>query len=372
MNRYSTADAAIRAAEAILTRAESEGRDLTPAEDAAWDDALAQSRKLRLAEETRAAHSATIGSNDREQREALRALVRGEIESATFELRALSTSVNSVPVTFADFIVEAMTTVNPVFAVASNAGAVITTSSGEGLRIPKVTADPASAWIAEAGTASVTDPTISSTVMNAYKLTVLARVSDELLADNAIAGGLESLLGRAAGRSIGLAAGSAFTLGTGTVQPTGFMTAISASSTASGTPFFAADDLVTALYTLPVEYRADAVWMTSNSGLQKLAKLRDANGNPLWFPSTVAGQPSTLLGRPVYENPVMASVGSATMPIAVYSPSSFYIRQVGGLEVSRSNDVYFTSGEVAFKYSWRIDSAMPISTAGVRLVCGNS
>lgn len=46
--------------------------------------------------------------------------------------------------------------------------------------------------------------------------------------------------------------------------------------------------------------------------------------------------------------------------------------QVRGLEVARSSDIYLTTGVPSFRYTWRVDSNMPITTAGVTLVNGAS
>lgn len=357
------------AARAIVDRAKAEKRELTMVENALFENHLKAIDALDASKPS----LNTSGATTREQGEVLRALARGDIQTASFEVRALVSGTATVPETFADFVAEQLGSTSPVFAAAQAAGAVITTTSGETLRIPTLTVDQSSALVPEAGTASVSDPTITSVQLGAFKLVTMQRVSDELLRDQALgSGGLEALLGRAAGRSLGLQAGSYFTLGTGTVEPTGFLSAISASSTASGTPFWDLDDVVGLFYGLAPAYRADAIFMASPSAMLKLARSKSADGVYLWQPSLVAGQPASFMGRPIYENVHMATVGSASTSLAVYSASSFLIRQAGSIEVARSSDVWFTSGEVAFKYSWRVDSAMPIAAAGVKLVCGAS
>ena len=57
--------------------------------------------------------------------------------------------------------------------------------------------------------------------------------------------------------------------------------------------------------------------------LATVRKLKDGQGNYLWQPSYQAGQPETLLGRPVVEMLDMADVASGAFPI-IYGDFSGY------------------------------------------------
>lgn len=59
------------------------------------------------------------------------------------------------------------------------------------------------------------------------------------------------------------------------------------------------DGLVDFLYGLGAPYRQNASWLMSSLTAATIAKLKDANGQPVWREGLIVGQPATLLGRPV-------------------------------------------------------------------------
>jgi HK97 family phage major capsid protein len=59
------------------------------------------------------------------------------------------------------------------------------------------------------------------------------------------------------------------------------------------------DALVDFIYGLDAPYRQNATWLMSSLTASMIAKLKDADGQPLWRQSMIVGQPDTLLGRPV-------------------------------------------------------------------------
>ncbi|WP_407816962.1 phage major capsid protein, partial [Staphylococcus aureus] len=64
-----------------------------------------------------------------------------------------------------------------------------------------------------------------------------------------------------------------------------------------------ADQLIGLMYSLPAAYRNNGSWLMNGTTLGKVRTIKDGQGNYLWQPSYQAGQPSTLLGRPVIEDP---------------------------------------------------------------------
>ena len=72
-------------------------------------------------------------------------------------------------------------------------------------------------------------------------------------------------------------------------------------------------DLITALKTA---YRSNARFVMNRSTVGKVRKFRDADGRAFWQQSTVAGQPSTLLGYPVVEAEDMPDVAANAFPVA--------------------------------------------------------
>ena len=56
---------------------------------------------------------------------------------------------------------------------------------GRGLQIPVITGDPSAAWVAETGAKAVSNPSLSTKLMQAYKLAVIVPFSDEFRRDAA-------------------------------------------------------------------------------------------------------------------------------------------------------------------------------------------
>lgn len=64
-------------------------------------------------------------------------------------------------------------------------------------------------------------------------------------------------------------------------------------------------------------YGARAVWLMNRATGTKVRKFKDSEGQYLWQPSLVAGQPPLLLGMPVRYDENMQDVGAGNFPIAL-------------------------------------------------------
>jgi HK97 family phage major capsid protein len=111
--------------------------------------------------------------------------------------------------------------------------------------------------------------------------------------------------------------------------------------------------------------------MMSRSTLGAVRKLKDNQGAYLYQPADTVGTPNTLLGYRIVENPYVASIGSAAKSVLFGDMSSFHVRMVGGIEVARSDEAYFTSDQVAFRARIRVDGALG-QTAAVKHFLGGT
>jgi HK97 family phage major capsid protein len=321
-----------------------------------------------LAERALKVENAVKADNDGD---VLRAIATGEKRRAQFEIRALASASATVPVTFADFVVVALTEGNPVYDGATK----LRTTTGEQITLPRVTANQSAAFVTEGSTISPSDPTISSITLYANKIASLTLLSAELVRD----AGFDILgtVGRQAGAQIAFVAGSAMTLGTGTVQPQGFVSAATGLSTATkaGTvsaTFFDALDLATVLYALNPSYRnTNTVWHAATTAVSKLRKLQDLNGQFVFQPALAAGQPDTLLGYRLKENVHMAAVASATKSVAIIHEPSYYVRELP-IEVASSSDYLFNTNQIALRTLYGVDGNIPDLNAVKVLVSANT
>ncbi len=70
------------------------------------------------------------------------------------------------------------------------------------------------------------------------------------------------------------------------------------------------------LYGLGAPYRQNATWHMSSLTAAMIAKIKDADGRPIWRESLIVGQPSTLLGRPVEIGQGMPAPSAGNLAIA--------------------------------------------------------
>lgn len=161
---------------------------------------------------------------------------------------------------------------------------------------------------------------------NTGEIYVNPSATQQMLDDSEI--NLESWLLGEIDNEIALQEGKAFLTGDGVNKPTGLLTYIEGNANASKHPYGAikvvksgnaneitADALIDLVYALPAAYASNAGFVMNRNTLATLRKLKDGQGNYLWQPSLVAGQPSTLLGYKVTELVDMPDVAANTTPV---------------------------------------------------------
>ena len=286
-------------------------------------------------------------------------------------LRALQSAGGSaVETSFADFVTVYERTYTPMLNPA--VVTVINRTDGSPLVLPRVTADPnhGGTITAEAGGINELDMTASSVQLNPYKYGITNLWSAELGQDNTI--GLEDLIGRTTGRELAIDIGTALTTGDGSAKPQGFAAAgiTAGTTTAAGTAnntFVGPDDLVDAFYALAAPYRQVATWQASSTGMAKIRKLKTSTGEYLWEASLVPGAPETVLGRPLYENPALAAVASASRSIFVGDFSRYFVARVVPIRVESSIHYKFSTDQIALRTIERVDGDL-VDTAAIQTI----
>jgi HK97 family phage major capsid protein len=245
---------------------------------------------------------------------------------------------------------------------------VFSTSSGENLVVPRATAYGTAKWTAEGGAISASDPTVSSVTLGAYKIGVLVQISHELLADE----GFDAVgfIASQAGMLIGIAVDTAYVAGTGTTQPTGFngaatvaVQAATGTGSLTGLPtsgsITGSDVLVELYHSVIPQYRPRASWVMHDQTVKVVRKLKDTTGQYIWQPALVAGQPDTLLGRPVYPDPHMPQITAVSSPVIAFGDfKGYFIRDVTPLRFERSDEYAFGTDLVSFRALYRTDGQL--------------
>ena len=363
-------------AKAIIDVATAEKRDLSAEEEQTYsrlNDELNErastiaklredeSRELRMdaatreiADQVRPVASAPVN----EDVAMIRALIKGESRSANFERRDIlkSSTGSPVPTSFYNQVIMKARLVAPVLATST----VLNTAGGENLQIPRLSTYSVGTVNAEAAVLGESDPAFSAFItLGAFKYGFLTQVSQELLEDSGV--DMLSFLADQVGNALGFAVGSALTVGTGTVEPTGIVAASSVGGTSGTATGFTADNLIDLLYSLDGGARnlPGVGWMMTGQSIGRVRKLKDTAGNYVFQPGLSLDSPDMLLGKPIYENPSMAEATTGTKSVIVGHLPSYYVRSVGGIKLDRSDDFAFSSGLATFRATFRVDGNLP-------------
>jgi HK97 family phage major capsid protein len=372
-------------AKELLDIAAAESRDLTAEEREKYDrinsdlDQRAQLIKDVQAAEAREAEIAAsmAGREDVarpvEARQAntdadvLREIIAGERRgySFGFESRDVlkSTSNAPVPISFSDAVIDQARLVGPM--MDPSVVTVLTTASGEDLVLPSLSAWSTANKEGEADAIDEEDPAFGKTTLRAHKYAFLVQVSSEFLADSNI--DVIGFLGQQAGNAIGYAVNNALTLGTGTVQPQGIVPASTLGKTGGtatatrGTGEFNADELIDLVYSLDGAARRLPGFgiMANGASIGAMRKLKTSQGDYVFVPTLQPGQPDSILGYPLIENPHLASQGSGAKSVLAGHLPSYYTRMVGGIDVARSDDFAFSNDLVTLRFKVRVDGNLP-------------
>jgi HK97 family phage major capsid protein len=362
----------LHSARSFVERAESEKREMSVEERTAWDaiNAEMDKRQAHIAEvraddartadiEASVAFAPEVRVSVPERRESdadiVRKLVAGDIRSYNFERRDLNTVDDSavVPQSFYDIIQESLVTVGPMLD-----GGIVTllnTASGEDIKVPVEATRPAATAIAEGTSITELDPTFSNITLKAQKVAVLTKISRELMQDSGI--DIMGYLGRTLGTSVGIRVNNLLTVGTGTTVPNGIVTA-SGSGITGGTALsgaFTADNLIDLAHSVDGAYvRLGGAFMMRRASIGAVRKLKDTAGNYLFTPAATVGSPDTLMGFPIVENPDVPAIALGAKSVLFGYHGSYHVRQVGGVEVARSDDAYFASDEIGVRLTIRV------------------
>ena len=97
--------------------------------------------------------------------------------------------------------------------------------------------------------------------------------------------------------------------------------------------------------------------MANTSTVGFIRRLKDDNGAYIYDP-IVSGE-DRLLGFPIFENPAMASIGTAggTKPV-VFGHLPSYKIVTTGLEVATSADAFFENDVTAYRFTYRFDGKL--------------
>jgi len=373
-------------AKALLDSAAAEKRDLSAEENVVYgrimEDldqraATIDTIKASVERETRAAEAmegfeaqAKTETRGTDESEMIRSLALGDVRSLSFEKRDIlkSSTGAPVPTSFYNQVIDLARYVGPMLETSTT----INTAGGENLQIPSLATRSTGTVTQEGNVIGESDMTFNSFItLSAYKYSFLTQISREMVSDAGV--DILGFLAGQVGNSLGFAVNTALTTGTGTVQPTGIVTAAGSGIT-GGTGVagvFTADNLIDLVYSVDVMGRTmpGTGFQMNGQSIGKVRKLKDNVGNYIFQPSLTAEARDLLLGYPIYENPAMANAAVNAKSVIFGHLPSYYVRSVGGIRLDRSDDYAFQNDLITFRATFRVDGNLP-QTSHVKYFAG--
>jgi HK97 family phage major capsid protein len=289
---------------------------------------------------------------------------------------AMSTTTNSeggftVAVEYARSLEAAMRAYSGMMEAAT----IINTASGAAMNFP--TADATAevgAIVAQNGPATLLETTFGNTALEVFKYTSRSiALPWELIQDSFldIEAYIQGLLAARLGRIIN----THTTVGTGTGQPRGLVTAstVGKTGTTGQTLTVTYDDLVDLEHSVNRAYRASRScgYMMADTSLRVVRKIKDTQGRPIFVPGyetgVPGGAPDTLMGRPITINDDVPAMAANARSIVFGDLSKYVIRRVMDLTLFRMTDSAYTlNGQVGFVAFQRIGGNLVDAGAAIR------
>lgn len=364
--------------QSLLDTAKTEMRGLTSEESESFSKMEAEVRSMEEVSEERSLEQAVseeINTEERilEQKEN-KTMENVEYRTAYFkalagkemtgeEKRVLDTGTssqkggNTVPEEFAKEMMNRLLNLNPFRSLCD----VRSTGSTHNITIDG--GRPTAAIVAESGSFSDDTGLVYERIsLDAYKLGVLHKVTDELLQDTMF--NLEADIMDKVSQAIAAKEEELILVGTGSSQPQGLAVVTSvggisvSTTTLAGTAAVTADELVDIMYDLKPQYRKNAVWVMSNSTMRDIAKLKDGNNQYLLTPGLTNKREHTLLGHKVIVSDSAIDMAASARSIIFGDLKYYVIADRGNMEIRRLNELYAANGQVAFRFHKRFDAKL--------------
>ncbi|MEO9335965.1 phage major capsid protein [Mesorhizobium sp. SB112] len=199
---------------------------------------------------------------------------------------------------------------SPVRAIAD-----VRSTGSHTIMLPKRLSVTNAKWKGEAVASEASEPTFDQLEISIKEMTTHVDIGNWLIED--ATHDVEAEVRLALAEDFAAKEGLAFVNGSAALEPKGFMQDADIANSVNGQAAnLSADALISMMYALPAVYRNRGTWAMNGTTLATIRKLKDGQGNYLWQPSYQAGQPETILGRPVVELIDMPDVAANAFPIA--------------------------------------------------------
>lgn len=194
-----------------------------------------------------------------------------------------------------------------------------------------------SGWVGETANRPATStPQLSPLTFGNGEIYAFPFVTQQLLDDSQV--DIEGWLNGEVATEFDRQEAIAFLSGDGTNKPRGLLTYVTGGAAAAVHPWgdiktvksgaaaaLTADQIIKLVYALPTAFQGNAKFFGNLNTHGALRLLKDGQGNYLWQPSYQAGEPATLMGRPLVELPDMADVAAGSVSLLYGDMAETYL-----------------------------------------------
>ena len=235
------------------------------------------------------------------------------LRSGSAEAKALTTASDTAnhvlaPEDVSGEFIRNLVEFSPIRAIAD-----VRSTASANIILPHRTGITNAAWVGETGARTASEPTFDQAEIAVKEIATYVDLSLQLAEDSANVLPEVSL---ALAEDFGQKEALSFVNGSLALEPSGFMQNAEIAAHDNGhAANLSPDALIALMYALPATYRNAGTWVMNGQTLAAIRTLKDGHGNYLWQPSYQAGQPETILGRPVIEAVDMPDIAADAEPI---------------------------------------------------------
>jgi HK97 family phage major capsid protein len=233
---------------------------------------------------------------------------------------------------------------------------IFRSTSGEPMQVPCLgTAPTATAFKTEGGAATETDGILAKVDITTGHIAGWLTASEEFITD--ATGDAEREITKMCGSAVGKTLATELAVGTGAVKGAFSSAAHGVASTSQTT--FTSENLISLRGSLGTAYRGrQARWVFSDAAYTYALMMQDDSGRPLISPAASMDQPFDMLyGSPVLIDSYGPALATGNHVVIYGRPSAYWLRLVGGVEVTRSDEVGFKSWTATYRFGLRCGGA---------------
>jgi len=284
---------------------------------------------------------------------------RSGVDQKSLGYGAPSTGGILAPETVAASIIEKIAEQSPVRGLAS-----VLSMGGAMVQLPRLVDEVNPAYVTETGARAESETSFEQISLVPHEMAVIVPVTRVLLEDAQV--DLNGYLSNHIARRFGQLEAQWFVTGNGATAAEGVMTATDVAEHEVQT--FDSEGLVDVFYGLKTAYARNGAWMMNRKTMGMIRKLANSIGDGFWQPGLAAGQPATLLGRPIYEAPDMDDAEAGKSPVVFGDFAAGYtIADRTGFEILRDDYTGAANGIVKLHARRRVGGRVTLPEALVKL-----